>query len=278
MYIQLNCLFSILIIMEHKKVPLNQIYRQNQTFTEYPNIKGTYDEITKISMDNNFCRDYGDNERYPKGRCYDNAILFNNNVMFDNKIVCELGARDGIFGAWLTKYVEKIYISDYFEEWGKGTDHDLGQIEYWKKVWTQVAPNPEKMIIETQNITELSYPDNFFDIVICTSVIEHIYNQCEWKGDMVAIKEIARICKPGGFILMSTDMTNKNSEWVSGTFYYNKKDLFERIINHSGCVLNGEYDFEFDNDNNDALTYHNGFGPVSPVVFVLQKRIQVNQI
>lgn len=127
------------------------------------------------------------------------------------------------------------------------------------------------MIMETQDMTQLTYPDNFFDIVVSTSVIEHLYNQKDWYGDMIAMKEMVRICKPGGIILLSTDMSKTESKWVSGTFYYNKEDLFKRLINHSGCELRGDYDFEFDNKDNDALTEHNGFGPVSSVVFSLRK-------
>jgi 2-polyprenyl-3-methyl-5-hydroxy-6-metoxy-1,4-benzoquinol methylase len=255
----------------NQKVPLNQIYRQRRTFTDYPKIKETYDEITRVALEHGFHHDFGNGEIYPRGRRYDDAVLFNSDVDFNDKVVCELGARDGIFGAWLTKYVSKIYISDYFEEWGKGTKHDLGQIDYWKDIWIKVAQNPDRMVVQTEDMTKLSYPDNFFDIVVCTSVIEHLYNQENWQGDMIAMKEIVRICKPGGVILMSTDITSNDSKWVSGTFYYNEKDLFTRLITHSGCVLNGDHDFDFDNHENDAITDHNGFKPVSPVVFVLKK-------
>lgn len=216
-------------------------------------------------------RDLGNGVYYPKGRRYDDAVLFNSDVDFNGKVVCELGARDGIFGAWLTKYVDLIYISDYFEEWEKGTVNDLGQIDYWKNIWTRVAPNPEKMIIERQDMTKLSYPDNFFDIIVCTSVIEHLYNQVNWNGDMIAIKEMVRVCRPNGLILLSTDMSKTESKWISGTFYYSKKDLFERLIDYSGCTLRGCYDFDFDNPENNALTTHNGFGPVAPVIFSLKK-------
>jgi len=255
----------------NKKIPLNQIYREKRTFKDYPEIEKTYKEITQFTMKNNFYKDFGNGNHYPKGRRYDDAVLFNSNVDFTNKTVCELGARDGIFGAWLTQFVDKIYISDYFEAWGKGTEYDLGQIDYWKNLWTNVAPNPERMIIETQNMTKLTYPDNYFDIVVCTSVIEHLYNQSNWEGDKIAMKEMVRITKPGGIILLSTDMTPNASKWVSGTYYYNEKELFDRLITHSGCILRGDYDFDFNNDENNAITEHNGFKPVSSVIFSLQK-------
>ena len=159
----------------------------------YPEIKKTFNELYNFNIRNNFIVKNNNNIIRVRGRCYDASVLFNSNVDFNNKIVCELGARDGIFCSWLTRYVKKIYVSDYFEEWGKGTEHDLGQIDYWTNIWKSAAPHPEKMIIGSQDITNLTYPDNFFDIVICTSVIEHMFNQKEWMGDMIAIREIARI-------------------------------------------------------------------------------------
>lgn len=252
------------------KIELNQTYKQKKTFEQYPHIKKTFDELNEFTIKNNFVK-YGLNgERILRGRRYDDAIILNSNIDFKDKIVCDLGARDGIFGSYLTRYVKKIYVSDYFEQWGKGTDFDLGQIDYWTNIWENAAFDKNKMIIECQDMTSLTYPDNFFDIVISTSVIEHIHNQKNWEGDIIAMKEMSRICKPGGIIALSTDMAKK-TKWVSGTLYYSKEDLFNRLINNSNAHLRGEYNFDIDDQNNDAVTEHNDLKPVSPVVFTLQK-------
>ena len=248
-------------------LPINQIYKQEKTFQAYPHIKSIFDEITEFANENNFVDSMG----RVKGRIYDNALLYHSkDVDFNDKIVCELGARDGIYSSWLTKFVKKIYVSDYFEEWGKNTTHDLGDFYKWNDIWKNAAYDSSKMICETQDITNLTYDDNTFDIVICTSVIEHLYNQCNWEGDIIGIKEIARITKPGGYILLSTDMSD-NSKWHSGTLYYSQSKLFERIIEPSGCIINGTYDFSLDSDDNDVLNEIDGLGIASPVVFSLQK-------
>ena len=254
-------------------VPLNQIYRDKPTYVSYPDIYKTYVEIHDISMKH--FNIVVDGHTYPKGRLYDAAVLFNSDVDFKGKTVCELGARGGIFGVYLARYVEKIYISDYFQEWGKGTEYDLGDLDYWKNVWTNVCKsnNPEdvsKMIIENQDMTSLTYPDNFFDIVISTSVIEHLYYQKDNQGDILAMKEMARICKPGGTILITTDMAEQ-SKWVAGTHYYSVKDLFKRLIEPTGCVIRGDYDFDISNAENSSITSHLGYYPVSSVIFSLQK-------
>lgn len=250
--------------------PLNQIYKINETLKQYPDIAKTYDELNTFALKNNFCELLDDGGYKLKGRRYDNAVLFNS-VDFNEKIVCELGARDGIFSSWLTKYVDKIYTSDYFELWGKGTEYDLGSFDYWANIWKNASYDQDKLVPEIQDITNITHLDNTFDIVICTSVIEHMITQCDFTGDMVGIREIVRIVKPGGTILLSTDMTSGKSKWHSGTFYYNEIDLFDRIINPSKCKLNGNYDFNFNNETNDAITYIDGVGMCSPVVLSLIK-------
>ena len=250
---------------------LNQLYREKITLDTYPSIKKTYDELCDFAEKNNFYFINNDGQKRLKGRRYDNAVLFNiNGVDFNNKKVCELGGRDGIFCSWLTQFVDKIYVSDYFEEWGKNTEHDLGSYEYWDKKWKECAYNPEKIITECQDLMKLTYPDNYFDITICSSVIEHTFPQNNHMGDMTAIREIVRITKPGGYILLSTDMTDNKTKWHSGTMYYNEIDLFDRIINPSKCTIVGDYDFNFNNEYNTDIHDVNGI-KASSCVFALKK-------
>ena len=107
---------------------------------------------------------------------------------------------------------------------------------------------------------------------VSTSVIEHIHCQSEFRGDMIAIREMVRVTKPGGYILLSTDMTNGPSKWFSGTFYYDGVDIFDRIINPSRCELvGGSYDFEFGSPDNTDEGMREGFQTVSSVIIALRK-------
>jgi ubiquinone/menaquinone biosynthesis C-methylase UbiE len=261
------------------KVPLNQLYKEEVTKQQYPLVNEVCNEIVEHSVAHDFIHPDG----RVRGRHYDDAVLFTivkeEGKSFEGATVCDLGARDGIFGSWLTKHVGpngKMYISDYFEEWGKGTSYDLGQIEYWTDIWTRTAHVPEIITCEHQDMTKLTYPDNMFDYTISTSVIEHIHCQNEYRGDMIAMRELVRVTKPGGYILLSTDMTkgephNGDSKWHSGTFYYNHLDIFDRLINVSGCELVGEHDFTFDAPDNTDQTFRDGVGTTSSVVFALRK-------
>jgi ubiquinone/menaquinone biosynthesis C-methylase UbiE len=51
--------------------------------------------------------------------------------------------------------------------------------------------------ISKQDLTNLKYKDNFFDIIICSGVIEHIPKYKE------AIEEMKRVLRPGGSLIIS---------------------------------------------------------------------------
>ena len=52
----------------------------------------------------------------------------------------------------------------------------------------------DNVIVETQDVMNLSYDDNFFDRVIVTCVLVHLDNP------VIALEEINRVVKPGGYI------------------------------------------------------------------------------
>lgn len=68
----------------------------------------------------------------------------------------------------------------------------------------------ERMLFIKRNILSTSLPNNIFDAIILVSTIEHIalevYTQLllDDEGDMKAMKELYRILKPGGIIMITT--------------------------------------------------------------------------
>jgi len=55
----------------------------------------------------------------------------------------------------------------------------------------------------TGNATDLNIPENSFDFVICVSVLEHLPS----TDDTKAMKEMLRIVKPGGKLIITVDFT-----------------------------------------------------------------------
>jgi SAM-dependent methyltransferase len=56
------------------------------------------------------------------------------------------------------------------------------------------------------SVLELPYPDGHFDLAVCFSVFEHL------KGYKAALRETARVLKPGGLFLLGMPSVNKLME------------------------------------------------------------------
>lgn len=77
---------------------------------------------------------------------------------------------------------------------------------------------PEKIgIKKLGDLTDISYPDKYFDVIYCISTLEHEKN---WEK---VIKEFNRVIKTGGYLVMAVDgMINDK--------YFKKEDV-EKMIN-----------------------------------------------
>jgi len=94
-----------------------------------------------------------------------------------------------------------------------------------------------------QDCSNLSYPDCFFDRVYSISSIEHFRGD-NMDGDIIAMKQIGRILRPGGLAVISVPFTahyreNIDTKNYIGNFsrYYNKEHLKSRLIKPSGLTL-----------------------------------------
>ena len=230
-------------------IPINQVYHIKRTLAERPALarrKRMYEHWAKSLP------------HYTKaGRSYDCAVAMQQ-VDFAGKTVCELGARDSIFGAYLTQWVSTVHVSDIFTGWG-----DLGDEDHWRAIWKQAAFRPGRLQVATVDMRDIQWPDGLFDVVISFSAIEHI----KGDGDIAAACEMARICKPGGKIIIGTEMSDRYR--VHGGHYYDEDALFARIIVPTGCELDGEHDFAW--NRADKQTHRSGAFEMSSCIFALSK-------
>ena len=98
--------------------------------------------------------------------------------------VLDIGGYDGVFaGLLLKKHPEStVYV----------TDIEIPNINH---------QNDSKIIFKKcsdLNIGKLPFKNEFFDVVTCLEVIEHLHNPDN------LIKEIYRVLKPGGVLILST--------------------------------------------------------------------------
>mgnify|MGYP001567789530 FL=1 len=118
------------------------------------------------------------------------------------------------------------------------------------------------------NIAKLPFADETFDNVYSVSVLEHMA-----KGeDVMAIKEMSRVLKKGGTMLVTVDFSPVKMERKA----YTKEEVLE-LIAASGLNFNNNYDFEVQDwdkylsDLTAAFSKKNKC-QVSSAAFVLKKK------
>ena len=100
-----------------------------------------------------------------------------------------------------------------------GTDASTHAIRFAKKHYGNIAE------FSVQGITDMNfYPDDQYDLIICSEVLEHIK---EYGKEDQAIKEIKRITKPGGLIVIGTP----NSELL-GNHGFSFEEMDALMKNH----------------------------------------------
>lgn len=109
----------------------------------------------------------------------------------------------------------------------------------------------EGVTIQQGNATELRFADEMFDYVLSTACIKHIPG---W-GDRKAVKEMARVVKPGGLVAVSFDYGPTYEPYpsgVSGRRIYDEHTVMRRLVSPSGLELVGPVDFAlWEPDKND---------------------------
>jgi len=56
-------------------------------------------------------------------------------------------------------------------------------------------------VMEKMDITDIKHPDDSFDVIYCSHVLEHV------PDDRKAIREFRRILKPGGWAILNVPVT-----------------------------------------------------------------------
>lgn len=94
-----------------------------------------------------------------------------------------------------------------------------------------VSPG-DNLVIEKADATALPYQDAFFDRVSAISTIEHIPDD----GDSLAIRQIARVLKPGGRLVITVPFNNNYRE----TFV--QKDVYSQGYTGEPIFYQRHYD------------------------------------
>ncbi|GAB4483178.1 MAG: hypothetical protein Kow00124_32470 [Anaerolineae bacterium] len=143
---------------------------------------------------------------------------------------CDVLAVDawlGSYGEYFTAQVLDRCVDGTFEITVTGPDGRSGRVRW-----------------QHQDATALTLPDESFDRVVCISVIEHI------PDDRAAIREMARVLRPGGLLALTTPCgpayqqpgdhphhKDETGRWTGDLDrVYSAEALQERLVGPSGLV------------------------------------------
>ncbi|MGD2184190.1 methyltransferase domain-containing protein [Lusitaniella coriacea] len=86
---------------------------------------------------------------------------------------------------------------------------DLRDLEETKLYLQTLLPERNANLV-SHDATQLPYPDNHFDVITSISTIEHISD----NGDTLAVRELWRVLKPGGKLILTLPCKKKyDEEW-----------------------------------------------------------------
>ena len=190
-------------------------------------------------------------------RGWDYAAIIKNADFKSSDIVLDIGCAASYFILYIDQFVGKAYGID---------DIDNGGFARFTKPWLETLVDFEdyrngKVKIINQNAAVLPFPDNFFDVVFTTSVLEHFKDE----DDILCVKEVNRVLKVGGSFIGTVDYNPITEYPVKGSVAraYTYDSFLSRILQPSGLALKGK---DFLKDMPIPLTYN---GIVEPLFFHL---------
>ncbi len=162
-----------------------------------------------------------------RGRAHAIIDYFNKNISQKQKTkkkikILDAGCGPGLYGTYFALKGHNV----------TSLDLDSEKIQAAREINQKAGC--ESTFIEG-DLCDLKFEDNFFDIIICSDVIEHIPN------DTKAMKELGRVLKPKGLMLLTTTGNNTFTKKYQKTFEheragYDSKE-YNDLLNETGLKL-----------------------------------------
>jgi methyltransferase OMS1 len=137
--------------------------------------------------------------------------------------VLEVGAGTGRNIAYYpSKSVDRVLLTDTSDR----------MLSMAKKKLRELSTDKPQFACMEANGAALEFPDQYFDTVVDT------FGLCSYDDPVAALQEMARVCKPGGKILLLEHGRSKTWDFLSN--YLDKHA--ERHAKNWGCVWNRDLD------------------------------------
>jgi len=140
------------------------------------------------------------------------------------------GAEATIF--YLSNEVKRVFATDLYLVSGVWKNHAPQQMMVNPSACAgEIEHNARRIVPQHADMLDLPYEDDSFDGIFSSGSIEHV---------QVAIKEMARVVKPGGVISLSTEwkLSGTGHGWA-GVLLFDPETLIEHIVEPSGCEYEG---------------------------------------
>lgn len=185
---------------------------------------------------------------------------FYNADLRSTDVVLDTGAYNTYFCVFLKDYVEKIYTTDnfYWAERSYIKESGLSSPKQWMAEINKVEQG--KLIAQKADLIDLPFKNNEFDKIFCISVIEHV------KDDLKGMEEMFRVLKPGGVLLLTTEVNKRlNKPYSETDRSYYRIYSYEQVMS-----LIKKVGFKLAGKNNVMETIGKG-GEFCEALFVLRK-------
>ena len=126
-----------------------------------------------------------------------------------------------------TDLYEEMFRTDSFMDWLQIESRKVYGIDISSQVVAIAKTNYPSGIFQRCNVTKLCFKNDFFDLIISNSTLDHL------KEDDVrkALKEMTRVLKPTGTIILTLD----NKENKNYYFFYQIRKLFFKSYYQDKC-------------------------------------------
>lgn len=120
-------------------------------------------------------------------------LILSTQAVAEGSKILDLGCGEGFITAEIKKHYPEVEVS--------GLDYSLSAIDF-------AAQNFKDIDFCVANALDLPYASNYFDLVVCNNLWEHV------PDPLSLLEKIRKITKPGGYLIISTPSRYRVSNLV----------------------------------------------------------------
>lgn len=134
----------------------------------------------------------------------------------------------------------------------------------FKGRWLAEAYKAGKVLLDDHPLEECPFASDYFDLVVCINVLDHV------RDSILCIRQLVRITKPGGYLVVGQDLSNEGDVLSTG-------DDIGHPIRIDHCTLDQELMPQFEPVIYRILGREEGRNPSAhygTYIFIGRKRVQ----